>query len=152
MNVYRSVHHPGPYGSAGIFARRLVRPLAVCNLPVMIVVLVEVLQGKDILPYLWFGFPAAVFVAFAWTAFRIRSAPAEIVLSDGFADVRTIRDVLREEPPMPARPILDLRKSSGQFQLVVGAAVYEFVDADWPDVERLIADLQSVRAQANEYS
>ena len=148
--VYRSVHHPAGTPGVLLYAQWLVRPLAVCSLPVMILTLVEVLQGHYILPYLYAAFPAAFLVASAWTAYRIRTAPAEVAVAGPYAEVRTVRDVLSGRVPSPWRLVLEVRKSEDHLLLAVGESVYELSDDEWPDRLRLLRALQAARMAPGE--
>lgn len=145
MQAYRSIHHPGHTSRLLLYGQWLVRPLAMCSLPIMILTLVDVLQGRSILPYLFFGFPAALALASAWTGFRMRSAAAEIAIDGPYAEVRTVLDVLSRRPPNPWRMVLDVRKSEDHFQVAIGESVFELPDSDWPEVGQLVRALQTAR-------
>lgn len=149
MEVYKSINHPGGASRVLIFTQWLVRPLAVCSLPLMVMTLVDVLQGRDILRYLIFGFPAAVAFASAWTSLRMRAAPAEIAISGPFAEVRTVLDVLSGRPPRPWRIVLEVRKSEDGFQVAIGESVFELVDDDWPDASRVVGALRAAGSIPN---
>lgn len=144
--VFQSIHHPRGMSRVMLYAQWLVRPLAVCMLPIMILTLVEVLQGGDVLPYLYVGFPAAIILASLWTGFRMRSAPAEIVVSGPFAEVRTVLEVLSGTASRPWRIVLEVRKSADHIQLALGESVYDFAVSEWPDSGALLRGLQGARS------
>lgn len=122
--------------------------MATTMLPVMIVTLVAVLQNRDIQGYLLIGFPGAFAAALAWTAFRMRMAPAEVVISGGLADVRTVLDAVRGTRATPSHPVLDVRRSPEGFQVTIGTSVYDLADADWHEPSQLVSNLVAARATA----
>lgn len=146
MEVFRSIHHPGDASPVGLFTQWLIRPLAVCMLPVMILMLVEVLQGRDVLRYVLYAFPAAIVLASAWTAFRMRAATAEIVVSGPYAEIRTVLDVLSRRPRNPWRMVLDVRKSDDHFQVAIGESVFEMPDEEWEGAPRVVQALLAARS------
>ena len=146
FQIFRSKDHPGDTPQIVLYAQWLVKPLGVCALPIMVLTLVDVLQGKDILPYLLFGFPAAVILASLWTAYRMRSAAAEVVIAGPYAEVRTVLDVLSRKPRKPWRIVLDVRRSDDFIQLAVGESVFELPTSEWPEVGRLMQALVAARS------
>lgn len=150
MTIFKSIHHPRGRSRVLLYAEWLVRPLAICILPIMIVTLVEVLRGQQILGYVYFGVPIAFALASGWTAYRIRTVPAELVLSGPFAEVRTVTDALRKPPSRPWRIVLDARFSDHQMTVAIGESVYELVRAEWPDWNQVVTAVRRARYSEDE--
>ena len=116
-------------------------------LPVMIMMLVEVLEGGDVMPYLYWWAPAALLVAFAWTAFRMRLIPVELAVSAYGAGLRTAMEVVLNREPGVMGPVLDVRMSSDHLQMAIGEAVYELPLADWPEGSDMVDALRAAREE-----
>lgn len=140
-----STAHPGAAAWQWVYGRALVRPLAVCALPLMIGALVTVLQGYPALAYLTIGLPAVMAVAMGWTFFRMYATIVEIHVRPGAAAVRTIWETLRAAP-LRWGPIFELRTTKNTLTLALGDAAYELDRAAWPDAETLLHTLQAARA------
>ena len=143
--TFTSTAHPGPVAWQGVYARSVVRPLAVCMLPVMVGGLVKVLQGYPALVYLIIGFPAALIVAAAWTFFRMHALIAEVHVRPGEAAVRTVWESLRARP-LRWTPIYELRAAQSSLTIALGDAAYELDRAAWPEADTLLDVLRSARA------
>lgn len=142
--VFRSTAHPDTASLAAVYARAVVRPVAACMLPLMVVTLVDVLQGLPVLRYLVFAYPVALGVAGIVAAFRIRTTPAEIHVAPDSAAVRTVWECLVTAPLRPA-PVVDLRRTKDGFVVAIGHTTYEERDRHWPDVDALLDALTTAR-------
>lgn len=143
--TFTSTAHPGLAGWQWVYTRAVVRPLALCMLPVMVGGLVTVLQGFPALAYLLIGFPAALLVAVSWTFFRMHALIVEVHVRPGEASVRTVWETARERPLRWA-PIYELRDAPSSLTLAVGDAAYELNRAAWPEADTLLEALRSARA------
>jgi len=128
-----------------VYARSIVRPLAVCMLPVMLGGLVTVLQGYPALAYLIVGFPVALLAALGWTFFRMHAILAEVHVRPGEAAVRTVWEYLRAHPLRWA-PIYELRSAQTTLTLALGDAAYELDRTAWPEADTLLDALRVARA------
>lgn len=137
---FRSTAHPGDFGWSLVYARSLVTPLATCMLPVMILTLVAVLESVPIIPGALWGAGGAIIVASLWTTFRLQREIAEVHVSDEFACVRSVWDVLKGENTRWQR-VLDVRDYGSWMHATIGLATYEFDRDKWPRHERLLAAL-----------
>ena len=143
--TFTSTAHPGTAPWQWVYARAVVRPLAVCMLPVMLGGLATVLQGFPALAYLIIGFPAAIIVAVGWTFFRMHALLAEVYVRPGEAAVRTVWETLRARP-LRWMPIFELRAAPSTLTLALGDAAYELHRTAWPEVDTLLDTLQAARA------
>lgn len=142
---FASRDHPGSAPAALVFARSLVRPLAVCLLPLAIVILVRMLQGMDVLSFVYAGLPAACAAAIFWTRYQLGRAVAEIRVGEGTAAVRTVWEVADGSPPHE-EPVIDVRNYRSWLLVTVGAQVLELERSDWPEYDRLRETLQAAHA------
>ena len=143
--IFTSTSHPGTAPWQWVYARAVVRPLAVCMLPVMVAGLATVLQGYPALAYLTVGFPAAIIVAAGWTFFRMHALIAEVYVRPGEAAVRTVWETLRARP-LQWMPIFELRAARSTLTLALGDAAYELNRTAWPNADTLLNALKAARA------
>ena len=123
----------------------MVRPLAVCMLPVMIVTLVVVLQGLPVTVAAGVGGPLAVLCAAAWTAFRLRMTVAELVVAPALAGYRTVWECASEHPGPVLQPLLEVRREPTGTYVALGTESLRLDDADWPAPAALLAALTAAR-------
>ncbi len=142
---FASTAHPRSASWQWVYARALVRPLAVCMLPLMIGGLVTVLQGYPALAYLIVGFPAALILAIGWTFFRMHATVAEIRVRPGQAAVQTVWGVLRRRPPAWA-PIYEIRAAASTLTFGLGDTAYELDRPAWPEADALLEALKTARS------
>ena len=143
--TFTSTAHPGTAAWQRVYAGAVVRPLAVCVLPVMIAGLVAVLQGYPALAYLTIGFPAALATAVAWTFFRMHATAAEVHVRPGQAVVRTVWECLRARP-LRWMPIYELRAAEATLTLALGDSTYELDRKAWPEADTLLDALKTARS------
>lgn len=144
--VFTSTRHPGELPWPVVYGRALVRPLAACMLPVMIVTLVAVLEGMRILPGAVWAAGVALFIASFWTTFRIQSDVAEIRVDEDAASVRTVWEILNDVDA-PPKPILAIRDYGTWMHLTVGLTNYELERSLWPRYDNLVRVLRTSYAQ-----
>ncbi len=128
-----------------VYGRALVQPLAACMLPVMIATLVAALEGLSLLPFFFWGFPGALVLASAWTAFRLRATPAEVHVDENGGAVRMVWEVLDGRTALPWQGVHDLRLYKRTLIVTVGYQTYELDAADWPDFDALFDALREAR-------
>lgn len=139
MQTFRSAAHPDGRSAAHMHGRALVRPLAACMLPVMIVTLVAVLEGRRVLPALAAASVGALLLSSAWVHFQLRRTPAAIYVTDGYAAVRSVWHVLQgQRSGLDWMPVLDVRERSSGVRATIGYESFALDEADWPDHGRLI--------------
>lgn len=143
--VFTSRSHPDTSSLRWAFAGRLVRPLAVCFLPLMVGALVAVLQSYPVLGYLTLGFPAALTLASAWTLYRMQSTVAEIRVRPGAAAVRSVWRCAAPARRLRWLPILEIRESPATITLGLGDAAYELDRDAWPEADHLVDALRAAR-------
>jgi hypothetical protein len=143
--VFCREDHPGGAPPALVYARAVGVPLAVTMLPVMIVTLVAVLEGRPLTLLHLLGFVAALIAAFVWTAYQLRARVVEIRIIGEAVTVRTMLDVALGRRPENWYRLLDLRRTSGGFLIAIGDRLYEFDDADWPESPALLEALRTAR-------
>lgn len=141
---FTNVHHPENLPWPVVYGRALLTPLATCMLPVMILTLVGVLEGVRVVPHVFWAAGAAVLLASAWTSFRLRSRIVEVQIDDGWVRVRSAWDVVHRRRE-PRRRLLEVRDYGSWADVTVGLASYELQREDWPEYERLVEVLSSVR-------
>lgn len=128
--TFTSDAHPQSMPWGVVYGRALVRPIAACMLPVMILTLVAVLEGVQILPGLFWASGGALLVASAWTSFRLQREVAEIRVRSDLACVRTVWEVLNE-PCAEWQQVLDVRDYGTWAHVTVGFASYELDRGRW---------------------
>lgn len=143
--IFTSTAHPGTAAWQRVYAGAVIRPLAVCVLPVMIAGLVAVLQGYPALAYLTIGFPAALSTAVAWTFFRMHATVAEVHVRPGEAAVRTVWECLHARP-LRWLPIYELRAGESILTLALGDSTYELDRKAWPEANTLLDALKTARS------
>lgn len=131
-----STSHPGTLPWQVVYGRALVRPLAACMLPVMIITLVAVLEGVQILPGAFWAAAGALFVASTWTTFRIQSEVAEIRIGVDLVAVRTVWEILNNVDPQWEH-ILDVRDYGRWMHVTIGLGSYELDRKRWPQYDDL---------------
>lgn len=124
-----------------VYGRSLVRPLAACMLPVMIITLVAVLEGVRILPGALWAAGGALLLASSWTTFRIQVEVAEIQIAEDFIAVRTVWDILKNVDPQWER-ILDVRDYGRWMHVTIGLSSYELDRKRWPHYDELAGALR----------
>ncbi len=144
--TFTSEAHPRSLPWAVVYGRALVRPIASCMLPVMILTLVAVLEGARILPGLLWASGAALLVASMWTSFRLQREVAEISVRSDVACIRTVWEVLNE-PRAEWHQVLDVRDYGTWAHVTVGYASYELDRGRWNQYTELVVALKaSLRA------
>ncbi|MEM1093293.1 MAG: hypothetical protein AAGJ10_01725 [Bacteroidota bacterium] len=133
VTVFRHLMHPGDRAAGWVFSEWLIRPLSLVFLPIMLFSLSGALQGYRILPYLTFGAPAGIVVAWFWTSFRLGAQVAELRIVGNRVQVRTLWELLRRAPPDAPLPIWDLRREGRSFTFTTGHRTYQFDDDEWVD-------------------
>ncbi len=146
-DVFASVHHPGDMPAALVYGRALVGPIGFCALPLMVGATAAALQQTNVLPFLTWGFPAALLVASLWTRFRLGAAPAEVRVRPHRIAVRSVHDCVRAAPPEWQR-IHQVRQDTSALGVTAGFDTYRFVHADWPDYPALLDALRAARRAA----
>jgi hypothetical protein len=144
-DVFVSREHPGDASWSLTYARAFARPLAVCTLPVMIAALFTVLEGRDVMPYVLWGLPAAIMVASAWTVFRLKREIAESRVADGFAVVRTIWESSDPRQPAEWLPVYDVRDYGKWMLVTIGLTAFDLERSNWPRYD----DLRDALRRAN---
>ncbi len=140
--TFTSEAHPRSLPWAVVYGQALVRPIAACMLPVMILTLVAVLEDVQILPGLLWASGAALLTASAWTSFRLQREAAELLVSSETACVRTVWEVLngvRAE----WQQVLDVRDYGTWAHVTIGFASYEIDRERWVRYDELIAALKT---------
>ncbi|MEM6645580.1 MAG: hypothetical protein AAF730_04935 [Bacteroidota bacterium] len=145
MTVFRHAMHPGDRTAAWVFSEWLIRPLSLVFLPLMLFSLNGALQGYHILPYLTYGAPAGIVVAWLWTSFRLGAQVAELRIVDDRVQVRSLWELLRRAPPDAPLPIWDLRREGRSFTFTTGHRTYQFDDAEWHDGDAVFKALVDAR-------
>lgn len=140
--TFRSEAHPESLPWAVVYGRALVRPIAACMLPVMILTLVAVLEGVQILPGLFWASGAALLVASAWTSFRLQRDVAEIRVGADLACVRTVWEILNE-PRAEWQQVLDVRDYGTWAHVTVGYASYELDRERWSRYKEMVDALKA---------
>ena len=144
--VFESRRHPGTSSWQWVFAVALVRPLAMCVLPLMIAALIAVLQGFPALVYLTVGFPIALLLASVWTVYQMMATTVEILVRPGFAAIRSLWEVVFQRRAVTWLPILDLRTNPTHLILGLGDASYILERKQWPNADALLDTLRAARA------
>lgn len=145
--IFISRAHPGDASAPAVFASAVVRPLAACMLPLMVVTLVDVLQGGSVVAYIGFAYPLALLVATLVTGFLLRTRPAELHVTADAAAVRTVWECLTDAP-YGFGPVVDLRQQRDGFVVTIGHTTFEERAADWPDATLLVETLTTARHAA----
>lgn len=140
--TFTSEAHPQSQPWSVVYGRALVRPIAACMLPVMILTLVAVLEGVQILPGLLWASGAALVVASAWTSFRLQREVAEIRVASDMACIRTVWETLNE-PLAEWHQVLDVRDYGTWAHVTVGFASYELDRERWNRYKDLIDALKA---------
>ncbi len=143
--VYLSKAHPSSSPKENVFAWAVLRPLAFCTIPVMILSLVRVLQGLQITGLLVYGFPVALLLAIFWTRFQLKRTLAEIHVLNAKAAARTIWDALQKNNELNWLPVVDLRKSERGFTVTIGDRLYDCSNDEWFSPDEMLTSLQSAR-------
>jgi hypothetical protein len=128
-----------------VFGSYLVRPIAAAMMPVMVIAVAMVLQGRDPLPFVAWAGPAAIALASAWTWFRMRSVIVEVVVTNNGAAALTILESLVRSTRPRLQRVFDVRRNDRGIQITVGLATYVLESDEWPRMEDLIRDLESAR-------
>lgn len=139
--TFASKSHPHSLPWAAVYGRALVRPIAACMLPVMILTLVAVLEGVLIFPGLLWASGGALLTASAWTSFRLQREVAEIRISPDIVCVRTVWDVLNNARTEWAQ-VLDVRDYGTWAHVMIGFTSYEIDRDRWERYEDLVAGLK----------
>ena len=145
MTVFKHTEHPGDRAAGWVFSEWLIRPLSLVFLPIMLFSLSGALQGYRILPYLTYGAPAGVVLAWLWTSFRLGSQVAELRILGDRVQVRTLWELLRNVEPDTPLPIWDLRREDHSFTFTTGHRTYHFDDHEWTDGETVFEALIEAR-------
>lgn len=138
-HVFRSARYGGDQPPAVLFGQAFGVPIGVCSLPIMIAALVTMLQGGYPLPYLLYGFPASMVVAWWWTASRLRSEVAELILNGSLASVHSQWDVVTKRFPPAGSAILDVRRVRHDLHLTIGHETFVLRRSRWPDLHEIEA-------------
>lgn len=142
-----STAHPGDLSWQVVYGRALVRPLAACMLPVMILTLVAVLEEATIIPGALWAAGGALFIASSWTTFRIQTEVAEIRVGLDFVAIRTVWETLNSIEP-PLQQILDVRDYGKWMHVTIGLTTYELDRRRWPRYKELGMALKRSAGQA----
>ncbi|MFB6271859.1 MAG: hypothetical protein ABEL51_03090 [Salinibacter sp.] len=94
------------------------------------------LLGTPVLPYLVWGLPAAIALATVWTHFSMSRTVAEVGFRSGQAALRSVYDVLQNQP-LDWKPIFNVRTTSWHLELSVGRTTYEMTPKQWHEYETL---------------
>lgn len=117
-------------------------PLGVCMIPVMILGLSSVLQGQSVIGYLYFGFPAGLSVAAAWTYIRIRDVLVEMHFRDGDVGIRSLVSAASPSGKIRWFRLLDMQSDGNQIRLTLGHEFYKIFLSEWPEKQDLIEHLR----------
>lgn len=134
--IFESTHHPNDTPWGIVYTRFLARPLAVCTVPLMIGATTSALLSQPIWVYLVWGLPAAIALATVWTHFTMSRTIAEIGFRSGQARLRSVYDVLLDQP-VGWKPIFKVRTTTWHVELSVGRTTYELQGDQWPDFDAL---------------
>lgn len=145
--AYRSRWHPEGASWALVYGQALVRPLGACMLPVMIAATTVALQAGVVLPFLTYGFPAALALAMAWAHQRLAARVAVVRVRGAHVALASVTDVLTDAPPT-WRPLLDLRANPQALLVTAGYATTTLDRAAWPDADALQDALEAARRRA----
>ena len=118
--LFRSTR-PGGYSTVSLVGQAIGAPFGACMLPVMIGALVAMLQGRDALPFLLFGFPAAMAVAWFWTVQRLKGDIMEVEFHGSFVALRSAWEVATGYSAGIGSAVLDIRET--QTGLIVTAGL-----------------------------
>lgn len=139
----KSERHPGTSPPGLVYARGLVRPLATCLLPVMIVASLLVLTSMDPLSFLAWSVPLAYLIATGWTFYELGRVVVEVRLDEEWAAVLTIWDVARGEVPESWSKILMVKDDGDRLLVSHGRSVLEFLPEEWPEFDLLQHSLRN---------
>ncbi len=145
ISIFRSAAHPGSASARSVFADAFLTPLALCTLPVMLVVLVVALQRGAVGPLLWLGFPGAFGVALALTLYYLQTTIAEIYVGETMVALRTVFDCMGGKRRLRWRPVLELRTNASLLILTLDDADYYLYRRVWPDADALKEALRHAR-------
>lgn len=123
------------------FSRAVVRPVAACMLPVMILTLVAALEGLPILPYVIWAAGGALLIASLWTSFGLRRRIAEIRVDDEWAYVRSVSDVVSDRHGRSER-VIDVRDYGTWASVTIGLTTYELDGSSWLNFDGLLEALR----------
>lgn len=147
--VFESTYHPNETPWGLVFTRFFARPLGVCTIPLMVGATTSALLKQPIWAYLVWGLPAAIVLATVWTHFTLKRTLAEVSFRPGQAAVRSVYDVLHDQPRV-WEPIFNVRTTSWNTELAVGRTTYLLQPDQWSDYKALRdAARQSFRPQAS---
>lgn len=133
VQVFHSVHHPGAAPPPLVYARALIRPLGACMLPVMIVATVLVLSRVDALIFVAWASPAAYLVASGWTAYNLGRTPAEMVVTEDSAALRSIWQVARGKESDTGGQVFWFRDDGTVLNVSIGRVVVSLHPDEWPE-------------------
>ena len=129
---FESRKHPGALSPAMLLSRESAGPLAFLLLPLMVVGMMQSLQGGQIPPLLWI-LVAIVALASPFIAlFRLQTRTVEIVVSPPLVGTRSAWQVARETP-MPFSSIGNLRTDNQGLYFSWSQQALELDAYDWRD-------------------
>jgi len=138
---FQSIDHPGSDSVPVLYSRAVARPMGVLMLPVMIVALVQALQGAPVFPEIFLAAGVALTAASAWTHFQLGHRVVELRVQGQRVALRTAIDVARDVAPV-WEPLLRAKQQRDGLHLYVGDRTIHLSPSNWPAYERLRTALQ----------
>lgn len=114
-------------------------------LPVMIGSLVAMLQGRDPLPYLVFGFPAALAVAWFWTLQRLKGTIVDIEFHGSFVALRSAWEVATGYSAGIGSAVLDVRQTELGLVVTAGLDTFELERLHFDRFDELTRSFEEAR-------
>ena len=124
-----------------LYSRAVARPMGLLMLPVMIVALVQALQGAPVFPEIFLAAGAALTASSAWTHFQLGHRVVELRVQGQRVALRTAIDVARDAAPV-WEPLLRAKQQRDGLHLYVGDRTIHLSPSNWPAYERLRTALQ----------
>ena len=145
--TFTSVHHPRGASRTALAVQAQARPVAMALLAVMTVGLAAALQGNAILWPFVTGSAVAYATAAAYGQSTLHRTIAEVEVRGPFAAVRSIWEAASDTPRHRLLPVVSARLAYGELSVGLGDAIYTFDREDWPEFDRLVAELRGAARQ-----
>jgi hypothetical protein len=149
MQVFRSVHFRGSAPAPYVYAQALSKPLALVSTILIIGALVDMLQGRDPMPWVWWLAPAVIAIVSAWKAHDLARTPAVLVIDGGRATVLSTLSAARRDPASRMQTIFTPKHTPEGVFVSIGRNVHLIRPEDWPGFDELAAALGAAAEQAD---
>ncbi|HRK75159.1 MAG TPA: hypothetical protein PLL64_12840 [Rhodothermales bacterium] len=107
----------------------------------MFFTLLAALQGHDGLSYLLGGLGVGALTLYGWVSGYVRRQPAEVIIEEDLAHIRTIWEVSQGLSGAPFLVTGFTIKSPDRCAVNFGPEVFELTRTNWPSFESLMAAL-----------